>query len=118
VDIEAAEDELRRAMLSGDVAALDRLLDDALMFVAVDGSVASKADDLLMHRSGRMRITKLEPSDRRIGEHGDIALVTVKMDASAIIDGATVNNVLRYTRVWSKKSGAWRIIGGHLSVVA
>ncbi len=117
MSIDEAEEALRAAQLAGDVDALDRLIDDALIFVALDGGVVSKADDLAMHRSKRIRIEKLEPSDRRVALHGDVAVVTVKMSAAAVIDGQRHENVLRYTRFWSRRSGAWRIIGGHMSAV-
>jgi ketosteroid isomerase-like protein len=117
-EVEAAESELRAAMLGGDVAALDRLIDDALVFVAIDGSVVSKADDLAMHRSGAIKITRLEPSDQRIALHNDAAVVSVKMSASAILNGQTMNNTLRYTRFWLKRDGAWRLVGGHMSQLA
>src|SRR4051812_11153778 len=38
----AREEELRQAQLSGDVTALERLLDDGLVFTALDGAVVSK----------------------------------------------------------------------------
>ena len=41
----ACEAALRQAQLGGDVAALDRLLDDTLMFTGPDGAVYGKADD-------------------------------------------------------------------------
>jgi hypothetical protein len=45
---------------------LSRLLDDVLVFTSFDGTIASKSDDLLMHRSGRLQITKMDPSDWRL----------------------------------------------------
>jgi hypothetical protein len=51
-EILARESDLRQAQLTGDVQALDRLLDDQLVFTAIDGTLAGKADDLTLHRSG------------------------------------------------------------------
>src|SRR5690606_23834959 len=48
----ACEERLRIAQLESDVAELARLLDDELMFTALDGSVVGKRDDLELHRSG------------------------------------------------------------------
>jgi hypothetical protein len=50
-----------RPKLTSDVAVLDRLLDDLLVFTNIDGTLASKSDDLL-HRPGRLRITVLHNS--------------------------------------------------------
>jgi ketosteroid isomerase-like protein len=113
----AREEELRQAQLSGDVAALDRLIDDALVFTALDGRVVGKADDLALHRSGRLRITRMDPADRHILHLGTVAVVSVLMQASAILDGGEVSGPLRYTRVWCERADGWRVVAGHMSAV-
>lgn len=109
---------MRRAQLESDVAALERLLDDDLMFTALDGSVVGKHDDLELHRSGRLRITRMEPVERRIIVLGHIVIVNVKMNAAASFDGVESAGPLRYTRIWCKRPGGYRVIAGHMSVVA
>jgi ketosteroid isomerase-like protein len=116
-EILACEEDLRRAQLSGDVAALDRLLDDLLVFTTIEGTIASKSDDLALHRSGQLRITRMDPVDRRLQHLGDTSVVSVLMNAEAVINGAPVASVLRYTRVWHKRADGWRVIAGHMSVV-
>lgn len=113
----AREAELREAMLTNDVAALDRLIDDALMFVALDGSVVGKEEDLAAHRARRLRLVSLEPSDRHVQRHGPVAVVTVRMALAGTWDGAPASGVYRYTRVWRERPDGWRIVAGHLSVV-
>ena len=54
------EAALRRAQLASDVTELDRLLDEVLVFTGPDGDLYSKADDLDAHRTGTVRITRLE----------------------------------------------------------
>jgi ketosteroid isomerase-like protein len=116
--IEKYEDQLRRAQLGGDVAALDELLDDALVFTAIDGTVVGKNDDLELHRSGRLRISKMEASDLRVLHLGTVAVVSVQMEAEAVLDGVGMSGRLRYTRVWTQRADGWRVIAGHMSVVS
>lgn len=116
-EILECEAQIRRAQLTSDVQALERLLDDQLMFTSLDGTIATKADDLALHRSGRLRVTRMEPLEYRILHLGATAVVSVKMDAAAVIDGAEIANILRYTRVWHKRSDRWQIAAGHLSAV-
>ena len=114
----AAEAELVAAQMSNDVAALDRLLDDELMFVGLDGAIATKRDDLEAHRARRLRLARMEPVERRILHVADgVAVVSVLMDFEGTWDGAPVGGRLRYTRVWRDDDGAWRIVAGHLSAV-
>jgi hypothetical protein len=115
--IVGAEAALREAQLAGDVTALDRPLDDQLMFTALDGTVVGKADDLDLHRSGRLRITRMVPNDLRIIRLGSVAVVSVRMDAAAIVNGTQVSGPLRYTRVWRECPDGWRIVAGHISAV-
>jgi hypothetical protein len=89
-EILACEEELRGAQLSSDVAALDRLLDDALVFASLDGTLVTKNDDLSLHRSGRLRITRMEPVDRHMTHLGETTVVSVRMDAAAILDGVSL----------------------------
>jgi hypothetical protein len=113
-DCEAA---LRRAQLAGDVAELDRLLDDALVFTGPNGLVYSKADDLDAHGRGLIRITRLDPSEERVQRFGQIAVVSVRMEMSGTFEGAAFGGPFRYTRVWRAYGDGWRIVAGHVSAV-
>ncbi|HMG94982.1 MAG TPA: nuclear transport factor 2 family protein, partial [Gemmatimonadaceae bacterium] len=78
--LRACEADLRRAQLASDVGELDRLVDDALVFIGPNGAVYGKQDDLDAHRRGLVRITRLEPSEERIQLLGHIAVVSVRME--------------------------------------
>jgi ketosteroid isomerase-like protein len=116
-EILACEADLRHAQLTGDVAALDRLLDDRLVFTNLDGTLARKSDDLSLHGSGRLQITRMDPSDRQMLHLGATSVVRVRMDAAATMDGAPVTATLLYTSVWHKRPDGWRVVAGHMSSV-
>ncbi|MFC7553871.1 nuclear transport factor 2 family protein [Pseudoroseomonas wenyumeiae] len=65
-EVEAAEAELRDAMLRGHVEALDRLLADELIFTSHTGHVMGKAEDLAAHRDRLLRLSRVDVSDRQI----------------------------------------------------
>lgn len=111
------EAELQAAMLANDVPALDRLLDDALMFTTLEGAVVGKRDDLDAHRARRLRLSRLEPSEQRVQRRGPTAVVSVRMDLAGTWDGEAVAGAFRYTRVWCERPGGWRLVAGHLSAV-
>src|SRR5690606_11178738 len=92
------EDALVAAQLAGDVAALDQLLDDALHFTGLGGQVFSKADDLAAHRSGALRITRMQALDRHLTLLGSTVVVSALMDAEATVGGVVHASRLRYTR--------------------
>jgi hypothetical protein len=114
----ASEAALRRAQLAGDVAELDRLVDDDLAFTGPDGAVYSKADDLEAHRAGWVRIQRLEPSDERVQRFGNVAVITVRMEMAGSFRGESFAGPFRYTRVWCARPTGWRVVAGHVSAVA
>jgi hypothetical protein len=113
----ACEAELREAMLTNDVPALDRLIDDALMFTTLEGAVVGKQYDLAAHRARRLRLTRLEPSERRVERYGATVVVSVRMDIEGTWDGAPAGGAFRYTRIWVERPEGWRIVAGHMSPV-
>ena len=117
-EILACEAQLRQAQLTADVTVLDRLIDDRLLFTSIDGTLATKADDLALHRSGRLRITRMDVVDMKILHLEATAVVNVLMNSAAVIDGAEVTAMLRYTRAWHRRPDGWRIVAGHMSTVS
>src|SRR4051812_42499571 len=88
------------AQLSGDVSALDKLVDEELVFVGPNGAIYGKEDDLDGHRRGVIHITRLDPSEERIQRFGDVAVVTVRMEMCGTFEGQPFAGPFRYTRVW------------------
>jgi ketosteroid isomerase-like protein len=115
--LRTSEAALRRAQLASDVAALDRLVDDALVFTGPGGAIHGKADDLDAHRHGTVRITRLEPSEEHVQRFGSIAVVSVRMEMAGTFKGEAFAGPFRYTRVWCERPDGWRIVAGHVSAV-
>jgi ketosteroid isomerase-like protein len=59
----------------------------------------------------------MDPADRQLLHLGATAVVSVRMNAEAIMDGAALTATLRYTRVWHKRPDGWRLVAGHMSTV-
>jgi hypothetical protein len=115
--LRAAEAALRQAQLTNDTEALDRLLDESLVFTGPDGALYGKADDLHAHRERWLRLTRLEPSEERVQRFGRIAVVSVRMEMAGSFKDAPLGGSYRYTRIWCKRPEGWRIVAGHVSAV-
>ena len=115
-EIVAREDALLRAITTNDVALLDDLLHDDLLFNGPDGQTGTKAQDLANYRSGGIQLRRAEASERLIRAIGDDAVVAVTVTLEGSYLGVQVDGRYRYLRVWQRTGGAWRVIGG--SVVA
>ena len=118
-EIVALEARLRRAQLDADVATLDRLIADDLLFTGPDGQLGTKARDLAAHGSGVVRFRAHEPEELRVRRVGsDVALVARRTRLAVEVSGTLVRGTYRYTRIWARESdGAWRVVGGHVSEV-
>lgn len=116
-EIVALEARMRAAQLAGDVAALDALIDDNLLFTGPDGRLGTKAQDLEAHRSGLVRFRSHVPRElriRRIGTH--VAICALLADLAVEMNGTVTRGTYRYTRVWAHEgTGPWRVVGGHVS---
>ncbi len=99
-------------MLAGDVATLDELLDESVVFITADGALARKEDDLDLHRSGAQKLTKLAPRGLVIELHGnDVAIASALVDLEGSIEGRPYSGTYRYVRTWRRdENGSWRVI--------
>ena len=117
-EIVECEARIRAAQLDADVAALDALIADALLFTGPDGQLGTKAQDLEAHGSGVVRFRAHEPEELRIRRVGaDVAVSSLRARLAVEVAGTLHRGTFRYTRVWAREGGAWRVVGGHVSEV-
>jgi len=119
VQIVEVEDQLRTAMLSSDVAALNELLAPDLIFTNHLGQLLGKSEDLTAYRSGVLKIAGLEPSEQHVRVLGEVAVVSVRMQVSGTYEGAPANGDFRFTRVWARsQQEIWQIVAAHSVLIA
>jgi ketosteroid isomerase-like protein len=119
--IETLEDKLRQAMLTSDVAVLDELIADDLVFTRQTGDMLDKQTDLEAHRSGIVRFTTVEISDRQIHHYSDYSgcvVVTLQAELVGTVHGQPFSGNFRFTRVWLQRNNLWQIAAGHVCQIA
>ncbi|HEY0929541.1 MAG TPA: nuclear transport factor 2 family protein [Gemmatimonas sp.] len=116
-EIVLLEARLRAAQLTGDVATLDTLIAEELLFAGPDGQLVTKAQDLAAHAGGMVRFLAHDPIElqvRRVGP--DVAVVSLRTALVVFAGGGEVRGTYRYTRVWARHdSRDWQIVAGHVS---
>ncbi|MGE0552749.1 MAG: nuclear transport factor 2 family protein [Gemmatimonadales bacterium] len=111
--IARSEDRLCEAMRTSDLATLDELLADGLVFTSHWGALFGKQEDLAAHRDGVIKIDRLAASDRQIRMMAGVAIVTLRLEIAGSIGGAPSAGAFRFTRVWAPSAdGAWQVIAG------
>jgi len=92
------------------------LLDDDFVITFEDGSTYSKTGYLAYSTSSSTRVETVEISEMRIRMHGDAAVVTGVYHEKGVDNQKAYDYHDRFTDVWMKKSGKWRLIAAHYSV--
>lgn len=111
------EEELRQAMLANDVAKLDLLIDDSLVFICPDGSLATKEMDLAVHRGKLQIMSEITPSEQIVVLYDNLATVTVKMSIKGFFSGVDISGDYRYLRIWKKFGEGFKIVSGCVSKI-
>ncbi|WP_291152569.1 nuclear transport factor 2 family protein [Flavobacterium sp. UBA7680] len=107
-----AEIELLTAIKNADVAVLEQILHDDLLFNLPTGETITKEFDLNSYRSGKMKIDSLEASDQIINIIGDSAVVAVSISLKGTYDNNPINGVFKYIRVWKQFDDNLKVIAG------
>jgi ketosteroid isomerase-like protein len=118
-EIVVLETRLRAAQLGADITALNDLIADELLFTGPDGQLGTKAQDIEAYRSGTVRFMAHVPEELRIRRvSADVAISSLRAQLTVDIAGNLSSGIYRYTRVWAREDGtAWRVVGGHVSLV-
>jgi hypothetical protein len=116
-DIEKLEAQLAQAMLQNDIAMLDRLLSDDLVFSGPDGVIVSKAQDLALHRAGDIIFTTYEIDELLIQSYDPIEIAHVKVKLAGNFNDEAFAGDFRYLRIYLKQNEQWQIIGGQVTAI-
>lgn len=115
--LRAANAQYDQALIEGDAAALNRHYTDDFQRIGNDGAVHDKKNqvqfmtqevDLLNARGDDVNVTMLAP---------DSALVTGRFVGRYRYKGKEEDFTERYTSVWVRKDGQWRVRHEHASLV-
>lgn len=116
-DLRDAERRLQSAVRAGDVDALDRLLDDRVVYTGPDGVVLTKEDDLAAHRARSVVVDVFGQEDLRVTVAGTTGVTHVLAELRGTAGGQPFAARLRYTRTWVRAEGAWRVLAAHAGAV-
>ena len=111
-----AEMPLQQAQRDGDVATLDRLLDDRLVAIGPDGGRYRKSDDLDAYRSGSSKVDSLVSEDLEVVVVESTGATFALCAVSGTFHGEPFAARLRYARTWAyRKETGWRIVAAQIS---
>jgi len=109
--IDLLEEAWRVAVLKADTNAMAALLAEDFIGISPNGMLQTR-DQILEHmRSGKIRITVLTVSDRKVRFYGKTAVVTSFAHMVGTNVDGDLNGNFRYSRVYAKnQAGDWKIV--------
>jgi len=109
-EIKALEDRRYRAMIDKDVATLDALLHEDLLYTHSTAATDGKSRYLESIRLARADYRRIERPAESISVYGDAAIVTGQVRIEVVVEGAARQLNSRYTDVWVKGPSGWRMV--------
>jgi ketosteroid isomerase-like protein len=117
-EIDQLEKAWRSALLKGNTAAMDALLADDYMAITDSGILQTKEQTLANLRSGNVRLTALDISDRKVRFYGTTALVTSLAEVQGTTPEGNISGSYRFTHVYARNAqGTWKIVSFEASKI-
>ena len=111
-----ANQEYDAAIVGNDVKTLERIFADEFVFTDYNGEVKNKAQQLDFFRSGALKLESGESDDVEIRLYKNVAVMTGRFTARRSAGGKKIEIRERYTAVWVKQKGRWRLVAEHGSL--
>src|ERR1700687_5724300 len=113
--IRKLDNERIQAQIHADAAALKRIYADDFIGVGPSGTVRTKPQVISDFTSGDLRFQSITTDDVRVRVYGNAVVETGRSTMNGQDKGKTVPRDTRFTRVWIKQQGRWRLVANHYS---
>jgi ketosteroid isomerase-like protein len=109
------EDVWNTAHRNADADALTALWADDLEVVVPRMAPMSKSEALAFLRTGRIRFERYDTSDLKARRHGEVVVITGRLQRAYTLGGNRRQDDWRFTKVYVRQAGAWRVLSFHAS---
>lgn len=108
-DIQTLEQERFTAYVQSDVAALERIFADDLVYIHSTGVSDSKSAILQRVASGEVKISRFDGEGIQVRQIGDVMVVTGLVHLDLVNKGNPAKYDLRYSAIYVNQGGQWRL---------
>ena len=113
--IKKLDDERIQAQIHADATALDRIYAADFIGVGPSGRVRTKPQVISDFTSGDLKFQSITTDDVQVRVYENTAVETGRSTMIGQDKGQTVPRDTRFTRVWVKEQGRWRLVANHYS---
>src|SRR5580765_7164560 len=115
--IRKLDNERIQAQIHADAAVLERIYADDFIGVGPSGTVRTKPQVISDFTSGDLRFQSITTDDVRVRVYGCAAVQTGRSTMDGQDKGKAVPHDTRFTRVWVRQHGRWRLVANHYSSI-
>ena len=115
--IRRLDDERIQAQVDADAVALDRIYADDFIGIGPSGTVRTKPQVLADFTSHDLNFQSITTDDVRIRVYGNTVVETGRSAMVGQDKGKVVPRDNRFTRVWVRRQGWWRLVANHYSTL-
>ena len=115
--IRQLDQERIQAQIDADAMALDRIYADDFIGIGPSGTVRTKPQVIADFTSGDLRFQSITTDEVRVRVYGNTAVETGRSTMIGQDKGKAVPRDNRFTRVWIKQIGRWRLVANHYSLL-
>jgi ketosteroid isomerase-like protein len=114
--IKKLDNERVQAQIHADAAALDRIYAADFIGVGPSGTVRTKPQVISDFTSGNLKFQSITTDEVRVRVYENTAVETGLSTMVGQDKGKAVPRDTRFTRVWVKQQGSWRLVANHYSL--
>ena len=114
--IRRLDDERIQAQVHADATALDRIYADDFIGVGPSGTVRTKPQVIADFTSHDLKFQSITTEEVQVRVYGNTAVETGRSTMTGQDKGKDVPRDTRFTRVWVKQQGRWRLVANHYSI--
>jgi uncharacterized protein (TIGR02246 family) len=115
--IRKLDEERIQAQIHADAAALDRIYADDFIGIGPSGTVRTKPQVIADFTSHDLKFQSITTDDVRIRVYGNTVVETGRSTMVGQDKGKVVPRDNRFTRVWVRREGRWRLVANHYSTL-
>jgi len=108
--VAAAVESLRKAILDGDKAALEKISAEKLTYGHSSGQIENKEEFVAALATGKADFTRIDISDQKILITGNTAIVRHVLKGDVVLSGAATTLNLSVMQVWLKQGKDWKLL--------
>jgi ketosteroid isomerase-like protein len=105
------EEERNQALQTGDIATLERIYSDDLIYTNASGALLTKAQHLAELKSRGLNFHSFKHEDVQVTMHGDAGFVTGVSKSVVEYRGSVSTGSRRFLNIFVKKDGRWQLVG-------